>query len=142
MHEFLGYDATLLQPRPLMEIESISHTLLIIILTLVTDHVEELEAVLATARADDSEPVTQLLLLEEFLRQILEIAAAELHVRDDLDPTIVEVVDGDIVAEVTRAALHLDALLQESCEGGWVEDAVLSWLGCVDDELIQCQQLV
>jgi hypothetical protein len=55
--------------------------------------------------------------------------------RHDFDASIAEVGDGDGVAEVSGAAVDLDALLQESREGGGVEDAVLRWLGCVDDEL-------
>ena len=61
--------------------------------------------------------------------------------RNDLDATIAEVVDGDGVAEVTGKTLNLDALLEKRGESGWVEDAVLGWLGCVDDVLhISCQK--
>ena len=60
--------------------------------------------------------------------------------RNNLDASIAEVGDGDGVAEISGAAVDLDALLEEGCEGGGVEDAVLRWLGCVDDELsIVCQ---
>jgi len=58
-------------------------------------------------------------------------------VRDDLDAAVAEVRDGDGVAEVARAAVDLDALLQEGGEGGGVEDAVLRGLGGVDDELLR-----
>ena len=109
--------------------------LVLLLLALVTDHVEELEAVLALVGADDAQPVTQLLLLEELLGQVLEVAAGELAVGDDLDATVAEVGDVDGVAKVARQAVDLDALLQEGGEGGGVEDAVLSGLGGVDDEL-------
>ena len=109
--------------------------LVLILLLALSNDVEELQAVLALAGADDTEPVTQLLLLEELLGQVLEVATRELLVSDDLDLAVADVVDGDVVAEVTGAALDLDALLEEGCERGWVEDAVLGGLGRVDDEL-------
>lgn len=109
--------------------------LLVILLTLISNNVEELEGVLALRSADDTEPVTELLLLEELLGQVLEVATGEVLVCDDLDLSISEVVDGDVLAKVTGAAVDLDALLEESRESGGVEDAVLGWLLGVDDEL-------
>jgi len=55
----------------------------------------------------------------------------------DLDFAVAEVGDGDVLAEVAGAAVDFDALLQESCEGGGVEDAVLGGLLGVDDELLR-----
>jgi len=112
------------------------HCLLVIVLGLVTNNVEELEAVLALGGADDAQPVTELLLLEELLGQVLEVATAEVLVSNDLDSAIAEVGDGDVLAEVAGAAVDLDALLQEGREGRGVEDAVLGRLGSVDDELL------
>ena len=109
--------------------------LLVILIILPTNNVEELQAVLALAGADHPQPIPQLLLLKELLREILEVPSAELLVRDDLDPAIAQIRDVNIVAEVAGAAVDFDALLEERREGGWVEDAVLRWLGCVDDEL-------
>jgi hypothetical protein len=109
--------------------------LLVIVLGLVTNNVEELEAVLALGRADDAQPVAELLLLEEFLGQVLEVTTAEVLVGHDLDLAIAEVGDGDGLAEVTGAAVDLDALLEEGCEGRRVEDTVLGGLRSVDDEL-------
>jgi len=56
-------------------------------------------------------------------------------VGDDLDLAVVEVGDGDCVAEVARQAVDLDAGLQEGGEGGRVEDLVVGGLLGVDDEL-------
>lgn len=109
--------------------------LLIIILRLISNHIEELEAVLSFAGANHTQPITKLLLLEELLSQVLEVPAREILVCDNLDPSISQIGNGDGVAQVTSAAFDLDALLEESGEGGWVEDAVLGRLGCVDDEL-------
>lgn len=93
-----------------------SPLLVLLLITLLTNNVEELEAVLALAGADDTEPVTELLLLEKLLGQVLEVAARELLVSDHLDLAIAEVVDGDVVAEVASETVDLDALLEEGCE--------------------------
>jgi hypothetical protein len=110
--------------------------LVLLLLTLLTNNVEELEGVLALVGGDDAEPVTELLLLEELLRQVLEVAAGELLVSDDLDAAVTKVGDVDALAEVAGEAVNLDALLEESGEGGGVEDTVVHGLGSVDDELL------
>ena len=112
--------------------------LVLLLLTLITHNIEELQAVLALARAHHTQPIPQLLLLQELLCQVLEVAAGELLVRDDLNAAIAKVGDGDGVAEVTGAALDLDALLQEGGEGGRVENSVGGGLGSVDDVLWMC----
>lgn len=109
--------------------------LLVIILSLISNNVEELEAVLSLGRADNTQPIAQLLLLEELLRQVLQVTTRKLLVSHNFNSSITEVGDSDVVAKVTGAALDLDALLEESRESGRVEDAVLGGLGGVDDEL-------
>jgi hypothetical protein len=56
-------------------------------------------------------------------------------VGDDLDLAVVEVGDVDGLAEVSGAAVDLDARLEEGGEGRGVEDLVVGGLGSVDDEL-------
>ena len=109
--------------------------LIIIFLTLLPNNIEKLKAILALARAHHPQPIAQLLLLEELLSQVLQVPPAELLMRDDFDPAIAEVGDVDSVAEIARAAVDFDTLLQEGREGGGVEDSVLGWLGCIDGEL-------
>jgi hypothetical protein len=53
----------------------------------------------------------------------------------DLDLTLGELVDLDVLAEVTGAALELDAVVQELLESLDVEDLVVDGLRAVDDEL-------
>ena len=71
-------------------------TLIVVLLTLLTNNVEELQAVLALACAHHPKPITKLLLLEELLRQILQVPPAKLLMCHDFDATIAEVrhVDG------------------------------------------------
>ena len=91
--------------------------LLVIILLLVLHDVEEPELVDTLAGADNTQPVTELLLLEELLREVLEVAAGELDVSHDLDLVAANLGDGDVVAEVAGAAVNLDAVVQELLEG-------------------------
>ena len=90
--------------------------LLVIIIRLVTHNVEELQAVLALARADNTQPIPKLLLLEELLRQVLQVPPAELLMRDDFDTSIAEVGDCDSITEVACSAVDLDALLEKGRE--------------------------
>jgi hypothetical protein len=69
--------------------------------------------------------------------QVLQVAAGELLVRNDLDLSIALLGDGNGVAEVTGAALNLDAVVKELLEGLDVEDLVVDGLRAVDDELLQ-----
>lgn len=47
-----------------------NHLLLIILICVIVDHVEEPELVDALGRGDHTKPISQLLLLQEFLRPI------------------------------------------------------------------------
>lgn len=67
--------------------------------------------------------------------QVLEVAARQLVVGNDLDLAITLLLDDDVVAQVVGAALDLDAVLEELLEGGDVEDLVVGGLRSVDDEL-------
>ena len=131
--------------------------LLLIILSLVVDDVEEAELVDTLGGGDDTEPVTEMLLLEELLgtgtesvcasrqwprqpvgvySQVLEVSSGELLVSDDLDLALTLLGDLDNVAEVSDTAVNLDLVLEELLESGDVEDLVRRRLGGVDDELL------
>lgn len=111
-------------------------SLLVILIGVIVDDVEELELVHTAGGGDDTEPVTELLLLEELLGQVLEVAARQLVVGNDLDLAVARLLDDDVVAQVVGAAVDLDAVLEELLEGGDVEDLVASRLRSVDDELL------
>lgn len=53
----------------------------------------------------------------------------------DLDLSITNVLNLDLVAEVTNAVIDLDLVLEELLEGGDVEDLVAGGLRSVDDVL-------
>jgi hypothetical protein len=135
-------------------LSQLGNHLLVILISLVVDDVEELELVNTAGGGDDAEPVTELLLLEELLGavyiisenvdtqdpcernvQVLQVAARELVVGNDLDLAIGRGGDDNVVAEVVGAAVNLDVVLEELLEGGDVEDLVAGRLRSVDDEL-------
>lgn len=134
-----------------------AENLLLIILSLVVDDVEEAELVNTLGGGNDTEPVTELLLLEELLgtvtesvcasqpwlrqpvgnySQVLEVSSGELLVSNDLDLALALLGDLDHIAEVSDAAVNLDLVLEELLEGRDVEDLVRRRLGGVDDELL------
>jgi hypothetical protein len=67
--------------------------------------------------------------------QVLEVAARELVVGDDLNLALALLGDLDGLAEVADAPVDLDLLVQELLEGRDIEDLVAGGLGGVDDEL-------
>ena len=56
---------------------------------------------------------------------------------DNLDLAIANLGDNDLVAEVSNAALNLDAVVQELLKGRDVEDLVVGGLRSIDDELLR-----
>lgn len=144
-------------------LESAGHRLLVVVIGLVVDNVEELELVDSLGGGDDTEPVTELHLLQELLGprlriswsapcprnipsaalgrggerslQVLEVPAGQLVVGNDLDLSVTDLGDLDGLAQVADTALDLDLLVQELLEGRDIEDLVASGLRGVDDEL-------
>ena len=68
--------------------------------------------------------------------QVLEVAARELVVGNDLNLAITDLGDLDGLAKVADAALNLDLLGEELLEGRDVEDLVAGGLRSVDNELL------
>lgn len=67
--------------------------------------------------------------------QVLQVATRERNVCDDLDLSLTDLGDGDIVAEVVGTALDLDAVVQELLERREVEDLITDRLASVDHVL-------
>ena len=143
-----------------------ANPLLVIILGLVVDDVEEAELVDTLGGRDDTEPVTELLLLEELLCpihatpisihsnnicftsrrwkgdiQVLEVSARELGVRNDLNLSISHLRDLDDVAKVSNTPVNLYLVLEELLECGDIENLVAGGLRGVDNELQSTSKL-
>jgi ribosomal RNA-processing protein 12 len=110
--------------------------LFVVLLSLVVDDVVEAELVDTLGGGDDAEPVTELLLLEVLLGEVLQVAAGEGDVGNNLDLAIAGLGDHDVLTEVTNTALDLDAVVEELLEGRDIEDLVASGLRSVDNELL------
>lgn len=106
--------------------------LIIILLLLIIHNIEEPQLIHALTRAHHTQPIPQLLLLQELFGEVLEVAAGELDVAHDLDLVAADLADLDAVAEVACAALDLDALVQELLEGADVKNFIGDGLGTVD----------
>lgn len=111
--------------------------LLVVLVGLVVDNVEEAELVDTLGGGNNTEPVTELLLLEELLGKVLEVTTRKLLVGNDLDLYLALLADLDVITEVTGAALDLDAVVEELLESLDVEDLVVDGLRAVDDELLR-----
>jgi hypothetical protein len=70
--------------------------------------------------------------------QVLQVAAGEGNVSNDLDLALAGLGDHDVVTEVADTALDLDAVVEELLEGGDIENLVGGRLGSIDNELQKC----
>ena len=73
--------------------------------------------------------------------QVLQVAAREFFVRNNLDLAITLLRDLDGVAEVTGTAVNLYAVVKELLKGSNIEDLVICGLGGVDDELLDARYI-
>lgn len=68
--------------------------------------------------------------------QVLEVAARQVIVGNNLNLALALLLDNNLVAKVVGDAVNLDAVLEELLEGRDVEDLVAGGLRSVDDELL------
>lgn len=108
--------------EPFFVFNSVRRASLLLVL-LVGNNVVELEGVVTLGGGDNSDPVSELLLLQVLLGQVLEVLAGELSGRDNGDNITVGG-DLDVLTKLVGSALDLDSLSEELLERGNVEDAV------------------
>lgn len=87
----------------------------VIILSSVHLDIVELEGVDSLAGGDDSKPVSELVLLQELLGEILEVSAGEGGVGDNKDLALVPG-DLDSLTKVSSSSVDLDSVVQELFE--------------------------
>jgi len=90
---------------------------------------------------DNTNPVTEGVLLQELLREIFEVPLGEGDVGGDGDAHIAVAGDLDIVTELTGLSLYLDTIMEVLLEGSTVEDTVTSRTGVINDELVLSSSL-
>lgn len=109
-------------------------SLLFILLVIFSDGVE-LQLVLVSLDRNKSDPVSELVLLQVLLGQVLQVLTRELGGRND-NNLVTLFGNGDGVAQVTENTVNLDTLVQELNVSLLVEHSVLNWGRSVNDELL------
>lgn len=111
-------------------------------------YIVELKCIDALVGSNYTEPVSQLVLLEELLREVLQVSATELLVCNDNDLSLSFTADLNVVAEVSSSSVNLDSVVQELFECSTVisiefsqcfihiEDFVVCWCCSIDSELV------
>jgi hypothetical protein len=108
--------------------------LLFLFFTLVDVEVLELEGLLVSS--NDTEPVTELVLLQETLGKVLEITLGEGNVGSDGDLGVSATGNLDGITKVVGAVVNLDAVMEVLLESSSIEDLVVSGTRAVNDELL------
>jgi hypothetical protein len=106
--------------------------LLSLLLILVDVKVAELIGLLASA--NNADPVTELVLLQKLLGQVLDVTLAVMLLGTDSDDRLFTT-NRDDFAEITGLYGDLDAVMEVVLEGGNVKDLVGDGAGAVDGEL-------
>lgn len=80
-----------------------------------------------------SDPVSQLVLLQVFLGQVLQVLTRELGGGNNGDNGTI-FLNSDGLTQVTKVTFDLNVVDQVLSVGSWVEDTVLSWRRNVNSE--------
>lgn len=114
--------------------------LLVIFLFLVSDGVE-LQLVLVLLDRNESDPVSDLVLLQVSLGQVFQVLTGKLGVGNN-NNLVTFLGNRDVVTQVTDNAVNLDVLNQVLNVTFLVENTVLNWSTGVDDELLSSLSLL
>lgn len=95
----------------LLNIRLLKYLFLILVLFIVGDvEITELEGLLV--RSNDTEPVTDLVLFQELLGEVLEVTLGESNVGDNGDLVISRTRDGNGFTEVVGTTINLDTIVK------------------------------
>jgi ribosomal RNA-processing protein 12 len=84
---------------------------------------------------DESDPVSDLVLLQVLLSQVLQVLTREFGGGDNSN-NVTGLLNDNVVTQVTDNTLNFDLVVQELDVRSWVKDTVLSWSGNVDSVLV------
>ena len=116
-----------------IDIISLLGILILIVRFLVVDlEVSELVAVLGVG--NHTQPVSQVVLLQVLLGEVLQVSLGEGDVGGEGDLCLLPL-HGELLAEVAGLASNLDALLEVLLEVSAVHDTILDGVGAVNEEL-------
>lgn len=85
--------------------------------------------------SDNTEPVTDLVLLQELLGEVLEVTLGEGNVSNNSDLVVSRARDSNSFTEVVGTTINLDTVVEVLFERGSVKDLVVGRAGTVNDEL-------
>merc|ERR1712020_172747 len=103
-------------------------------LVIVLVDVEVLQGVAFLVLSNDSEPLSEVVLLQVSLGQVLQVSLGESDVTAD-DQVALGGVDLNLLAQVANLAFDLDVLGQVLVEAGNIENAIVNWRLAVDGKL-------
>merc|ERR1712216_262432 len=105
-------------------VSALRRTSLLVILFI---DVEVPKFVRSFAGRNNPQEITQLLFLQIFLRQVLQIALRKWRFCTDVDLRLVAR-DLNFLTEIPRLTVNFDTLLQELLQVFWLDDRVIGWL--------------
>jgi len=110
--------------------------LLLFTLVITSGNSEVSQLVGVLARGNDTQVITQLLLLQVSLGEVLQLPLGELNIGRGSDGELGAVArDGDAIrSEVSGLSINLDAVLEILLESSYVEYLIVHRGGTVDDE--------
>lgn len=94
-----------------------------------------MQLVLVLLDGDESDPVSELVLLQESLGQVLQVLTGELGGRNN-NNLVTVLRNGNSLTQVSDDTVNLDVFNQVLNVSLLVENSVLDWSGSVNDELL------
>lgn len=128
----LRVQTNIILPIPILQTIQREHLLFVL---LVLSNRVELQLVLVLSGGDESDPVSELVLLQVSLGQVLQVLTGELSGGHNNDLGAV-LGDGGGLTQVTDNTVDLDVLNQVLDVSLLVEDTVVHWSGGVNNELL------
>merc|ERR1719154_71621 len=113
----------------------VTSLVLILFLLLFIVDLEIAELVAVFCGCYNTEPVTEIVLLQILLRQVLEISLGECNVGSHNQLGFGSL-NSDVVAEVSSFTIDLDPVMKVLLEVSGVHDAILDGLSAVEDKLV------
>jgi len=106
----------------------------VLILRLLVVDLEVSQLIAVLGRCNNTEPISQIVLLEVLLCQVLQVPLGEGNIRGEGNLGLLSL-HGELFAKVVGLASNLDTLMEVLLEVGTVHDAILDRVGTINEEL-------
>jgi hypothetical protein len=94
--------------------------------------VEIFELITTLGVGNNTKPITKVVCLEIFLRQVFEVTFGEVNLGLDADFGLAGDADTHVFAEVSSFAFDLDVIFEEFLELGNLHDAIFDWMSTIN----------